>query len=98
MRSPGEVARARLEWWANSETCLISVPVRVTAGPGGRGWEAVAETEPGRTEDEELRQLAREDPCFTLRSADGSSVPVEVDPSGDVLKLREVTDGAEAQR
>ncbi len=98
MRSPGEAVRARLEWWANSETCLISAPVRVTAGPGGHGWEAVAETEPGHAESEELRQLVRDDPWFTLRTADGSSVAVEVEPSGDVLKLREVVDGAGAPR
>jgi len=60
---------ARLEWWANSTTCLGSFDVNVTAVVDDAGWHTSATfVAPPRGEDREgWLFLLRLDPHFTLR-------------------------------
>ncbi|MFE4262102.1 hypothetical protein [Streptomyces sp. NPDC056883] len=85
---------ARLEWWANASTCLVGIPVEVTATTtGAGGWEAVISPPLHLVARETLGQLIVADPCFTLRF-DGSD---RSDASG-VLVRAEDFDGVDHLR
>ena len=83
------VDRAWLDWWANATTRLGSTEVDLEVGTNGSGWDArarlVAVSDGAVEEFEFLRSL---DPVFSLRLADGQTVTVRVEPTGD---RREVT-------
>ncbi|TCC11266.1 hypothetical protein [Kribbella soli] len=68
---------ARLEWWANSLTCLAAFPVSVTIAVGEQGWQAtgrLARTEEGP----DLAAFCELDEAFNLRLPDDSTVVVLV--------------------
>jgi hypothetical protein len=79
---------ARLEWWANSVTCLADVDVDVTVSVTAVGWHARAAMQPD-VDDEALDFLLELDPLFTLRFPDHSHIDVIVeraDPGWLVLR------------
>ncbi|HCT76210.1 MAG TPA: hypothetical protein DGG94_04095 [Micromonosporaceae bacterium] len=87
---------ARLEWWANSVTCLADVEVDVTISVAETGWHARAALRPD-VDDEALDFLLELDPLFTLRFPDGSHIDVIAGRSGPGwLVLREVPEAEPA--
>lgn len=79
---------ARLEWWANTSTCLGSVDVEVSVTVDARGWHASAAFASRLDDDEQegwsfLMDLS---PYFTLRllEDEGSTIDVGVveEPDG----------------
>lgn len=79
---------ARLEWWANTLTCLADFAVEVTATADGAGWDAVAQPPFTGAQAEALDLFLAADPWFTLRHPDGTTDPVEVTYTQDVNHLR----------
>jgi len=68
---------ARLEWWANSQTCLAAFEVSVTIAVDAHGWRAAGQLT--RTEEApELAALCELDEAFDLRFPDGSTAVVLV--------------------
>lgn len=83
---------ARLGWWANRDTCLGSVNVRVLVVSDDSGWHASAAfaspmTTEGREGWEFLMALS---PYFTLRFEDDEDATIDVrvdEPSEGELTL-----------
>jgi hypothetical protein len=77
---------ARLEWWANSLTCLAAFPVSVTIAVGEQGWQATGQL--ARSEEgPDLAAFCELDETFDLRLPDDSTVVVVVTaltPGGSV--------------
>lgn len=48
----GHEGPARLEWWANSSTCLAAVEIELTATVQGTSWEASAVPAPALDDQE----------------------------------------------
>ncbi|MFF3787961.1 hypothetical protein [Streptomyces sp. NPDC001933] len=69
---------ALLEWWANPSTCLVRIPVRVTATASTGEWEALLSSPLDHGVRDDLKQLVDADPCFTLRF-DTSAVEVQAE-------------------
>lgn len=76
--------RCWLDWWANTSTLLGSVEVAAVITARDRGWDAhgslLSNTDEGR---DGFAFLCDQDPVFTLRFADGSTVAVTVHPTED---------------
>ncbi|TDD20077.1 hypothetical protein E1218_23035 [Kribbella turkmenica] len=68
---------ARLEWWANSSTCLAAFEVSVTISVGDHGWEATGEL--ARIEEgDDLTFFCDLGDAFDLCFPDESTVAVTV--------------------
>ncbi|MDI3402421.1 hypothetical protein [Streptomyces cavernicola] len=73
----GDEQTAQLEWWANPSTCLVRIPVTVTAVGDGTAWDASPRLDDTAAR-ESLAQLIADDPWFTLR-VEGSESVVRVE-------------------
>lgn len=73
-------ALARLEWWANRDTCLSSIDVRVLVVSDDSGWHASAAfVSPLTDEDRQGWVLLMElSPYFTLRFEGDLDAAVDV--------------------
>lgn len=71
---------ARLEWWANRDTCLCSVNVRVVIVSDDSGWRVSATLAPPLTGDERegWMFLVALSPYFTLRFDDDEDATIDV--------------------
>ncbi|GAA1850282.1 hypothetical protein [Actinomadura bangladeshensis] len=71
---------ARLEWWANEDTCLCSVNVRVAIVSDDSGWRVSATfTSPLTGEEREgWRFLLALSPYWTLRFHDDEDASIDV--------------------
>ncbi|WP_242908748.1 hypothetical protein [Actinomadura terrae] len=71
---------ARLEWWANTLTCLSSEGVRVVIVSDDSGWLASATFSPPLTAEEQegWRFLMALSPAFLLRFDDDEDAEIEV--------------------
>ncbi|QFG23440.1 hypothetical protein [Actinomadura sp. WMMB 499] len=80
-------ALARLEWWANRDTCLGSVDVQVLVVSDDSGWHASAAiVSPLTSEERQAWVLLMElSPYFTLRFEDDvdATIDVSVDERSD---------------
>lgn len=74
---------ARLEWWANKDTCLASIDVRLLVVSDSAGWRSTAAfASPLTGEDREGWEfLMMLSPYFTLRfeSEEDARIDVRVD-------------------
>lgn len=91
------VGHARLEWWANSDTCLGAWDVNLTVTVDDAGWHASAtfDASPQGEEREGWSFLMRLDPHFTVRFLEDEEatilVRVDEEPPEGRLLLTEVT-------
>lgn len=75
--------RCWLDWWANTTTLMETFDVAVTITENGAGWDAQGDL---ISRDDAVREgfafLCDLDPVFELRFEDGSTVGVNVEPTG----------------